>query len=107
MEILFNLINVYVIPFWAMMILAPHWEITRRTMKQIWPIVILAVVYAALLVSQLISPSGVPLDLSLNGISTLLGNPSGATIGWAHFLAFDLFVGRWAYLDSRERVLPP
>ena len=21
----------------------------------------------------------------------------------AHFLAFDLFVGRWVYLDSRER----
>ena len=32
-----------------------------------------------------------------------LGEPAGATIGWVHFLAFDLFVGRWAYLDSRER----
>ena len=26
-------------------------------------------------------------------------------MGWIHFLAFDLFVGRWAYLDSRERGL--
>ncbi|MCB0074886.1 MAG: DUF4281 domain-containing protein, partial [Caldilineaceae bacterium] len=23
--------------------------------------------------------------------------------GWVHFLAFDLFVGRWVYLDSRAR----
>ena len=23
----------------------------------------------------------------------------------AHFLAFDLFVGRWEYLDARERQL--
>ena len=27
----------------------------------------------------------------------------GATAAWAHFLAFDLFVGRWIYLDSRSR----
>jgi hypothetical protein len=24
-----------------------------------------------------------------------------------HFLAFDLFVGRWVYLDARERGLSP
>jgi hypothetical protein len=29
--------------------------------------------------------------------------PYFATLAWAHFLAFDLFVGRWIYLDSRER----
>jgi hypothetical protein len=23
-------------------------------------------------------------------------------VAWAHLLAFDLFVGRWAYLDSRQ-----
>jgi hypothetical protein len=27
-------------------------------------------------------------------------------IAWAHFLAFDLFVGRWAYLDAGERGVP-
>ena len=36
-------------------------------------------------------------------IARLLGTSAGATAAWAHFLAFDLFVGRWAYLDSRER----
>ena len=30
------------------------------------------------------------------------GTPEGATIAWAHFLAFDLFVGRWVYLDARR-----
>ena len=37
----------------------------------------------------------------------LLGSPAGATVGWIHFLAFDLFVGRWAYLDSLERNIHP
>ncbi|HVH23050.1 MAG TPA: abscisic acid-deficient protein Aba4 family protein [Pseudonocardia sp.] len=27
--------------------------------------------------------------------------------GWAHFIAFDLFVGRWMYLDARERGVHP
>jgi hypothetical protein len=42
---------------------------------------------------------------SLSTIAALLGSEAGATIAWAHFLAFDLFVGRWIYLDSRERGL--
>ena len=36
-------------------------------------------------------------------VLTVLGTPAGATVGWVHFLAFDLFVGRWVYLDSRAR----
>ena len=43
----------------------------------------------------------------LGGVSALLGSPAGATVGWVHFLAFDLFVARWAYLDSRERGVNP
>jgi hypothetical protein len=34
---------------------------------------------------------------------SLLGTPTGTTLAWAHFVAFDLFVGRWIYLDSRSR----
>ncbi len=40
---------------------------------------------------------------TLDTVATLLGSEAGATIGWVHFLAFDLFVGRWAYLDSQKR----
>ena len=34
---------------------------------------------------------------------SLLGTPTGTTLAWAHFVAFDLFVGRWIYNDSRGR----
>jgi hypothetical protein len=43
----------------------------------------------------------------MSSVATLLGSPEGATIAWVHFLAFDLFVGRWIYLDSQERRLSP
>ena len=40
---------------------------------------------------------------TLAGVAGLLGTPLGAAAGWAHFIGFDLFVGRWMYLDARER----
>jgi len=40
---------------------------------------------------------------TLKGVTALLSSPEGATLAWVHFLAFDLFVGRWIYLDSQER----
>jgi hypothetical protein len=30
--LLFNLANVYVVPFWAIMILFPNWNITKKVM---------------------------------------------------------------------------
>ena len=44
---------------------------------------------------------------TLQSVAALLGTPESATIGWVHFLAFDLFAGRWVYLDSRERGVSP
>ena len=72
-------------------------------MQTLWPVVVLCVVYAVLLVSQIGGAAGSLLSPTLDGIASLLSTPAGATVAWVHFLAFDLFVGRWAYLDSRER----
>jgi hypothetical protein len=102
-ETVFNLANLFVMPFWALMIFLPHWRWTRRIMATLWPIVALSIVYAALLISQLGGSAAELMNPSLDSIAALLGTPEGATIGWVHFLVFDLFVGRWVYLDSRER----
>ena len=32
---------------------------------------------------------------TLAGVRQLLSSPGGATVGWIHYLAFDLFVGLW------------
>jgi hypothetical protein len=65
------------------------------------------VVYAALVLPQF-GPflAGVS-SPDLPGVMTLLGSPVGAAAGWAHFIAFDLFIGRWMYLDARERGVHP
>jgi hypothetical protein len=40
-------------------------------------------------------------------VAALLGTPIGAAAGCAHFIGFDLFVGRWMYLDARDRGVHP
>lgn len=68
---------------------------------------LLCLVYAAALtgiLSGLIDPVG-PADASANfftieGVRTIFASDGGVTIGWAHYLAFDLFVGLWIARDA-------
>ncbi len=96
----FQTSNLLVMPFWALMILAPRWVWTRRIIGS--PLVILpaALLYAGLVLPNIPALLPAIANPNLTGIAALLGTPQGATIAWVHFLAFDLFVGRWAYLDS-------
>jgi len=90
-----------VMPFWMLMIFLPHWRWTQRIMRSPLIAVPPAVIYTVLVLpntSEILGALG-----GLNEVMALLATPFGTTVGWMHFLAFDLFVGRWAYLDSRER----
>lgn len=107
MDTLFALSNLLVMPFWLLMIVAPRWSWTERLMKSLWVVAPAAILYGVLVVPQLPAVFGDLTNPTLTAIMALLGSPAGATIGWIHFLAFDLFVGRWAYLDSRERRYHP
>jgi len=102
-ETLFKLSGLLVLPFWALMIFLPHWRVTRRLMSSPFVAAAPAVIYAALVVPRLGEVWPAVSSPELYGVAALLGSPAGATIAWLHFLAFDLFVGRWVYLDGRER----
>jgi hypothetical protein len=102
METIFQLSNTLVLPFWLLMTLLPHWRWTKRIMSSLWVFVPWLLAYSILVVPNLLSLAGELADPSIEGIAALLGTPLGATLGWIHFIAFDLFVGRWIYLDSRE-----
>jgi hypothetical protein len=104
---LFNLTNLTVVPFWLLMIALPRWRWTQRIIAS--PLIALppALIYAFLVLPQiggLLASLGNP---SVQTIVELLGTAAGTTIGWAHFLAFDLLIGRWAYLDSQEQGIHP
>ena len=102
-DTIFQLSFLLVAPFWALMVFAPHWRWTKRIIASPWIVAAAALLYTVLVLpgfTQVFSSVSNP---DLASIATLLGTEAGATIAWAHFLAFDLFVGRWAYLDSREK----
>jgi hypothetical protein len=103
MEKLFTISSYLILPFWALMIFLPGWSVTRRIMKTSLSAALPAALYAVLVIPRLLEVWPQVSQPGLAGIAGLLGSPAGATIAWLHFLAFDLFVGRWIYLDSRER----
>jgi len=103
METLFQISNLLVMPFWLLIIALPHWSWTRRIVASPWIVAPAALLYAVLVLPGIGDLLPALMDASLDSIVAVLGTPAGAAIGWIHFLAFDLFVGRWVYLDSRER----
>jgi hypothetical protein len=103
MKMAFSLSNLLVLPLWVLMILFPHWRWTRRILQSPFVVVPPAAMYAALVLPRAGTILRGVTNPKLPEVAALLGTPDGATIGWAHFLTFDLFVGRWVYLDSRER----
>lgn len=99
----FELCNLVILPFWILMIVAPLWHVTRRVIGSPWIVAPPAVIYLVTLlpVAGLVLPEVIaPVQAR---VMTLLGTPTGTTLAWAHFVAFDLFVGRWIYCDSRSR----
>lgn len=104
---LFNIVFYLAAPFWLLMIAAPTWSRTRRIVSS--PLIALpaAAVYAVVVIPNLGELLPAVANPSPEGIAAALSTPAGVAAGWAHFIAFDLFVGRWKYLDARERGVHP
>ncbi|MBG0560268.1 ABA4-like family protein [Actinoplanes aureus] len=105
-EILFNLTFLLAAPFWALIILLPGWSWTTRVVSSPLIVLPIVVIYALLVIPAFGEVFPAVVNPTLGGIRELLGTADGAAAGWAHMIAFDLFVGRWSYLDSRERGVP-
>ncbi|GAA3207939.1 ABA4-like family protein [Nonomuraea helvata] len=104
---LFDLSFYVAAPFWALMILAPTWRLTRQVAGS--PLIVLpaVVVELVLLVPLFGEFWPVVTQPSLEGLQKLVTRPEALTALWAQILAWDLFLGRWMYLDSRERNIHP
>ncbi|MCA9836976.1 MAG: DUF4281 domain-containing protein [Trueperaceae bacterium] len=105
MSTIFALSSLLVMPFWFLMIFLPRWRWTKRLLASVWVSALAAVLYTALVLPQIAQVLPAVLNPNLAEIASLLSTERGATIAWVHFLAFDLFVGRWVYLDSQNRQL--
>ena len=100
---LFNTENLIILPFWLSVILAPNNGLVKRLMSSYIPVLVAALAYtwSAYLAFQ--DPAALEGFASISDITGLgkgLGSEAGTATAWAHFIAQDLFVGRWIYLDG-------
>ena len=100
---LFDVINVFVLPFWTLMIFLPNWQITRKIMSSYLPFVSLSLAYFYLLVNCITLESAQALiNPKLSDITVFFTDETATATGWVHFLALDLFMGRWVYWKGQQ-----
>ncbi|AUT04230.1 MULTISPECIES: ABA4-like family protein [unclassified Nostoc] len=100
---LFNVANVFVLPFWALMILLPNWKVTRRVMESYIPFLPLAGAYLYLFITSITPENAQALsNPQLADIAKFFADEKAAATGWIHFLVMDLFVGRFIYWEGQK-----
>ena len=105
LENIFQVANLSVLPFWALMVLLPNWSVTQRVMQSYIPFAALASLYVYLFVTldgDILEAFSDP-QLKLTGLAGMFANAQVMALGWVHFLVMDLFVGRWIYLQGQEK----
>ena len=98
---LYTLANGFVLLPWAALILLPRGPKLHALVFYLG-IGLLALAYSVLLIGLVINGGGIDVGAmgSLEGVMGLMASPAGVTVGWIHYLAFDLFVGLWIARDA-------
>jgi Domain of unknown function (DUF4281) len=100
---LFDFANIFVLPFWFLMIFLPKWKITQLVMESFLPFVALAGLYIYLFAGSITPESASALsNPQLADIARFFATEQVAATGWIHFLVLDLFVGRWIYWQGQK-----
>ncbi|MDX2098512.1 MAG: ABA4-like family protein [Leptolyngbyaceae cyanobacterium bins.59] len=102
-DLLFNIANLYVLPFWALMILLPKWGVTRKVMESLLPFLPLAGLYVYWFATSLNSEAAQALaNPQAADIARFFSEEKAAATGWVHFLVMDLVAGRWIYWEGQK-----
>lgn len=109
-ETIFKLANLWAMLCWVVLAFAPGRE-RWATALFYAGVALLALAYAVLIIGLLgglidgggPGGGGTPDFSQLSGVMALFDSRGGATIGWIHYLAFDLFVGIWAARNADRR----
>jgi hypothetical protein len=104
---LFDLTFLLIAPFWVLMIFAPKWSWTKKIAESYLIILPPVAIYVVLMIPVL--PELIPLVTrpELAPLAEFMSTDTGAALVWAHMIAWDLFVGRWMYLEGRRLNVHP
>lgn len=103
-ETVFSIINFVAIGGWILLVVAPGRRIVTDLIASVVIPAVMALFYIGVLAAVWGSSEGS--FSTLAGVSTLFKEPWLLLAGWAHYLAFDLFIGSWEVRDARKRQIP-
>lgn len=100
----FSMVNLLALIAWAGLILLPRWPALLSGVLYLG-VGLLCLIYATGLIGLLSglipNPQGGGADFTtIEGVRSIFASDAGVTIGWTHYLAFDLFVGLWIARDG-------
>ncbi len=105
-DLLFQIYNSAVLVAWLAMWIAPRTRFTEfLAQTYIFPLVY-SISYTVLMTILLLQSGEFPDFGTFSSIVQLFTKPEAVLVGWIHYLAFDLFVGTWAYQDAQKRRVP-
>jgi hypothetical protein len=95
--------NLLVAPIWAAWILAPRSRVARYFAEALWPWVMLAACYVALIGFSMFVVGGKPgaSMASLAGVMIIFDSEWHTLAGWMHYICFDAFAARWIVNDAQ------
>ena len=100
-DTLFTICNTSILPFWALLFLAPRWKYTQRLVHSFMLPMVLALAYLYLMITSFGSAEGGGFG-SLESVMALFSVPEVMLAGWIHYLIFDLFIGAWESRDAQR-----
>ncbi|MBO6609820.1 ABA4-like family protein [Altererythrobacter sp.] len=107
-DAIFGAANMFALISWVALILLPRWPALLSAILFL-SVGLLSLLYAGILIGLVggfVDPAG---DMtggnfsSIEGVQTLFSSKGGLTLGWVHYLAFDLFVGLWIARDADSK----
>jgi hypothetical protein len=103
-DALFSMVNLLALIAWAGLIFLPRWPALLSGVMYLG-VGLLCLIYATGLIGLLSglipNPGGGVADFTtIAGVRSIFASDAGVTIGWTHYLAFDLFVGLWIARDG-------
>ena len=101
-------------PFWLFLILLPNTGITKKLFGNLNLITVFCLVHFFIVATSILEPGGTAPMAEFNDVFDPSGDPQAAMLGmmrypnfvseeWSHVLTWDLFVGRYIWLDGIRR----
>ena len=101
-DTVFAIANALALVMWVALVFLPRWPALLAAILYLG-VGLLSAAYAVFLIAVVtgIAPGGEGGDFSsIEGVRQIFSSDAGVTIGWIHYLAFDLFVGLWIARDA-------